>query len=202
MRAIGDGSSSRAWDLTVACARQGKWRDLRRLLAYQQLGQMPKAEATLLVARVIASGGSEFTIDLDWARERGYPIFALSDAVGMRNRPGTMIIFRAKVQDEVVGEGGVRTLELAEEQRRTNDVNLYAVFSGGGGIAVANLGRAGSEDFYQASGVTVVGLAARDLPAVGPDRSYVFIAQVEKVTATEQVRARILAISKPGISGP
>jgi len=188
-----DRDAEGAWALTRACARRGKWSNLRDFLRRHR-GDMQRAEDIALLAQVVASRGGDFRADLPGVREAGWRLYALADVLGGAEvPPQPWTVFRARLGVEKGTEQGLRVIELAEERRGSEDINEYAVLHrpSTNSIAVLDLGRVGSQDFFEPTGVVVKGRFARGVAPPTGDVARIFLGRYVPATdGTDDITSR------------
>lgn len=176
-----------AWELIVACARTGKWRNLQHMFDPPygaRLAERPRPEALDLVARVIATRGGTFEADLPIVQRAGLPLTSLGDAVARLLPAGSWIIFRANV-DQERRVRGKRVAELVEMGRRTQDRKAYAWgWDRAGEVYVSGIAKVGSSDVFDETGRIVEAKLPDTLPFLGSGQ-FIFAGRFKGVRTEE-----------------
>lgn len=184
------GQRTLAWELVVACARTGKWRNLQRMFDPPfgaRLAALPKPEALELVARVIATRGGMFEADLPLVRRGGYRLTSLQDAAARQLPAGTWVIFRASV-DQERRVRGKRVAELVEIGRRTQDrkgrVDHYD--RSGRMYLGSEYSKVASSDLFDETGTIVEAKLPDSVPFLGSGQ-FIFAARFQGFRSDEDM---------------
>ncbi len=206
MKVEGEGDP---YPLMVACARQGKWRNLKALLAHPVTEAMPEAEAVPLLAHVIANRGGMFESDLRECLGRRRRLYHVSEARGPRPIPrGSWMMFRGELKTEDLGRSGERIAKFREFARGTRDRNVVIAdyFTQQGVYVGSEVDKVGSEDVLRDTGLIVEAELPEDTTSLVRGQQYIVLAKYDRTQTTpepETVTAyvQLVAAFRPGVPG-
>jgi len=114
-RKLQKSSRDKAWDVLKACVARGKFTLLTRLVDGGWTDDLrTRADASVLIAKVIAARGGDVNGDLGQMRQQRIPLFALGPAMSHPDLyKGRLVVFRAEVRDMKLASGKA-TAKLSE----------------------------------------------------------------------------------------
>lgn len=172
--------------LLGACAAEGKWRDLRRLLSAPwraRLGQHAEADVMVLLGRVIANRGGLFESDVPLCNLNRVELHTLGEAFqGDGLRPGAWVIVRAFAGPE----------RITKKERR---------------VVLKELTRGSSDRGAEETGATASTKVPLPLPPIEEGQELIVIGRLEGRVGTNQdgypeARLEAHGVFRPGRTLP